>query len=211
MTDRFTSRRWMDEGTALVSGVVARLGDADAERPSLLPGWTRKHVMAHLAANAEALSRLAMWAHTGVTTPMYASSAAREADIQAGAAARAAILRSRLRQTSDDIAGRLDRLTASQWLHLVATAQGRVVPATEIPWLRAREVMVHAVDLDLGIEFADLPADFLVALCADIVARRMDVPDVAGPIAERAAWLAGRPHHLLDDDGTPVASLPAWL
>ena len=29
----------------------------------------------------------------------------------------------------------------------VVTAQGRTVPATEIPWLRAREVYVHVVDL----------------------------------------------------------------
>ena len=29
----------------------------------------------------------------------------------------------------------------------MVTAQGRTVPASETPWMRAREVMVHAVDL----------------------------------------------------------------
>ena len=38
--------------------------------------------------------------------------------------------------------------------------------------MRAREVMVHAVDLGTGVTFADLPTDFLMALCEDIVARR---------------------------------------
>ena len=52
------------------------------------------------------------------------------------------------------------------------TAQGRTVPASETPWMRAREVMVHAVDLGIGVTFEDLPSDFLVALCDDIAAKR---------------------------------------
>ena len=54
-----------------------RLPDRDFAGPSLLPGWTRAHVAAHLAHNAEGLGRLATWAATGVETPMYPSAAAR--------------------------------------------------------------------------------------------------------------------------------------
>jgi maleylpyruvate isomerase len=46
------------------------------------------------------------------------------------------------------------------------------VPASEVPWLRAREVCVHAVDLATGLAFADLPADFLTALCDDVTTKR---------------------------------------
>ena len=65
---------------------------------------------------------------------------------------------------------------------------------------------MHAVDLDLGVTFADLPEAFLEALCADVVAKRGGIPDVAGPLAERAAWLTGRPHSLPE---APV--LGPWL
>lgn len=72
--------------------------------------------------------------------------------------------------------------------------------------MRAREVMVHAVDLGTGTTFADLPSDFLEAVCADVVAKRGEVPDVDGPLDQRAAWLTGRPHQLTD-----APDLGAWL
>ena len=31
------------------------------------------------------------------------------------------------------------------------------MPATDVPWMRAKEVWVHGVDLDAGLAFADLP------------------------------------------------------
>ncbi|MDT0214231.1 hypothetical protein Q9R29_10060 [Rothia sp. ARF10] len=41
------------------------------------------------------------------------------------------------------------------------------MPASETPWMRACEVMVHAVDLTTGVTFDDLPGDFLETLQAD--------------------------------------------
>lgn len=80
-----------------------------------------------------------------------------------------------------------------QWERSVVTAQGRTVPASETPWMRSREVMVHAVDLRTGISFADLPDDFLAALRTDIETKRGEVPEVVGDQAEVVAYLAGRP------------------
>jgi maleylpyruvate isomerase len=72
--------------------------------------------------------------------------------------------------------------------------------------MRSRETFVHAVDLDRGVSFADLPGGFLDALVTDIAAKRgLDaLPD--GPLPEVAAWLAGRPHALA---GAP--DLGPWL
>lgn len=64
---------------------VSKLDDAAIGEPSLLPGWTRGHVLAHLARNADALGNLLTWARTDVRTPMYASAEARERDIERGA------------------------------------------------------------------------------------------------------------------------------
>jgi maleylpyruvate isomerase len=92
----------------------------------------------------------------------------------------------------------------------VRTAQGRTVPATETPWMRAREVCVHAVDLDAGLTFADLPDDFNRALREDIRAKRglAELPATVAdaPPAEVTAWLAGRPHTLAD-----APALGPWL
>lgn len=83
----------------------------------------------------------------------------------------------------------MDDLTDGQWRAEVVTAQGRTVQAAELPWMRAREVCVHAVDLANGVSFADLPADFLTALCDDVVAKRAAAPGPAVSLrAPGAAW-----------------------
>lgn len=191
---------WSHEGTKLFLDAVAYDGQ------SVLPGWSRRHLAAHVAANAEALGNLVTWATTGIPTPMYPSAEARAAGIEHGLALTPGELDAWLRRSAATLASRLRRMTPDQWAAEVVTAQGRTVTANEIPWLRAREVCVHAVDLDLGVTFADLPDAFLEALCADVIAKRGGIPDVAGPLAERAAWLTGRPHHL---PGAPV--LGPWL
>ncbi|WP_155342645.1 maleylpyruvate isomerase family mycothiol-dependent enzyme [Acrocarpospora pleiomorpha] len=194
------ARRWMAEGSELFLDAVTGLGESGFGADSGLPGWTRKHLAAHVAGNAEALGHLVHWAATGVETPMYSSPEERAHSIERGATLPAAALDSWLRHSAEILAEAMDRLTAEQWRHPVVTAQGRTVPATEIPWLRAREVNVHAVDLATGITFADLSSDFCEALVTDIVAKRgmttLPPEVVDAPLAEVTAWLAGRPHSL---------------
>ena len=175
--DRGDSLRWAGQGTERLLAALATLPDHRLDRPTALPGWTGKHLLAHLAANAEALINLAAWARTGVPTPMYASPQQRTADIEAGARRPAAELRAWVADSAAALDTALAHLDAGQWLRPVRTAQGRTVPAEEIPWMRAREVLVHAVDLDAGMSFADLPADFLAALIDDITAKRSNAGD----------------------------------
>jgi maleylpyruvate isomerase len=203
-------RRWMDHGTALFLDTVAALDEAGLEADSGLPGWTRKHVVAHVAANADAVGHLVQWAATGVERPMYGSPEERTAGIEQGAALPAPALLAWLRRSTEALAEAMDQLTDAQWASEVRTAQGRTVPATETPWMRAREVCVHAVDLDAGLTFADLPDDFNRALCDDIRAKRAmaELPTAVAdaPLAEVTAWLSGRPHTLA---GAPA--LGPWL
>ncbi len=204
-----TSFAWMADGTTLCAKTIA---DAELDQPSLLPGWTRKHVVAHLAANAEALGNLVHWARTGEERRMYTSPEQRNADIESGAERSASELRTWFAEAAQRLAHAMSELTEEQWQTPVLTAQGRQIPATEIPWMRTREVMVHAVDLGAGVTFADLPDDFLEELGADIRAKRGSVPDVLGPLAEVAAYLAGRSYEgVLTPDGSPAPPLPPWL
>ena len=163
-----------------------------------LPAWTRRHLIAHVAANADALCNLVHWAATGERTPMYLTAEDRAAGIERGIQLSEDGLRSWVRDSAVRLEAASAGLTPDQWLREVVTAQGRTVPATEIVWLRAREVLVHAVDLDQGVGFEDLPEDFLLALESDVIAKRGTVPDIEGPLPQRVAWLTGRPHTLRD-------------
>lgn len=230
------SRRWMDHGTSLVLESLARLGDDELAGPTALEGWTGRHLVAHLAANADALRNLAHWARTGEETPMYSSSEQRNADIEAGAARPAAELRAWAAESARRLGEDLDGLSAEQWARQVRTAQGRLVAATEVPWMRAREVMVHAVDLGGGVTFRDLPEDFLASLVDDIAAKRSaaadgpaltlvpsgggrswsvagtgDPAEVTGPLPALAAYLAGRDGAGVSAGGGPAPTLPRWL
>lgn len=227
---------WVQDGTARLEARLASLDDKALNDPSLLPGWSRRHVLAHVAANADALCRLAYWARTGEERRMYASRAQREAEIEVGAGRPAGELRNWVADSAAQLAEDFARLPGPAWQAPVITAQGRTVPASEIPWMRAREVYVHAVDLDAGTGFAGLPADFLAALLSDVAARRsaqgtgpaltLTASDtgavwqvtgssgaypVEAPLPVLTAWLTGRPANGLRETAGAVPDLPPWL
>jgi len=202
------ARLWADLGNELMLKATAGLTDDDLRAPSTLPGWSVGNLVAHVAANGDALLNLVAWARTGVEKPMYASPEDRAAGIAKGDTLTATEAATWLETSIARLAEGFDSLTAAEWSNEVVTAQGRTVPAVELPYLRSREGLVHAVDLDRGVTFADLPDGFLDALIEDICGKRgltaADLPQ--GPKPELAAWLAGRPHSLGD-----VPDLGAWL
>jgi maleylpyruvate isomerase len=161
---------WMHGGTERLLAEVAGLPDAAMSAPTALPGWTRAYLLSHIAANADALRNLVHWARTGEERRMYASAEAREADIAAGAELPADLLRARVASSAADLAADLDALDAldgadggSAWDAKIITAQGLTRTASEIPWMRTREIYIHAIDMAAGTTFADLPPDFLAA------------------------------------------------
>lgn len=177
----------MDEGTRLLLATLDGLTEADFDAPSLLPRWTRRHVVAHLHGNAEGLRRLVHWARTGEETPMYPSDERRDAEIEEVAGLPVAELRALVRGSAEALARDLDELPAGAWDRTVQGRRGEM-PAREIPWLRAREVAVHLTDLAADADFDDLPPDLLKALVDDVLAARVD----AGKGPALARWLTGR-------------------
>jgi maleylpyruvate isomerase len=208
------SLAWSAEGTELCRKAIASLDEPAYAAPTLLAGWSRRHLVAHLAANAEAIGRLVSWARTGRETRMYSSPGQRQADIEAGAKLSGRELTAWFDRSAGELSAAMAALPADAWQSEVVTAQGRIVPASETPWMRAREVMVHAVDLEVGLTFADLPEGFLTALRADIIGKRgaQNVPDVRGSTAAVTAYLAGRPFtDVTAPDGQLPEQLPPWL
>ena len=221
---------WWADGEQHLGTALGRLTDEEFAAPSLLPDWSRQRLLAHVARNADALVNLLSWARTGVETPMYASPEARDAGISETAALPPAELRTEVLAATGRLVQAMRGLPADAWGAQVRTAQGRTVPASEVPWMRCREVWVHAVDLDTGVGYTDIPEDVLAALVDDVFRmwdRRDQVPDVtvfagdrewgtgslavAGTLPEVTAWLTGRADGAgLEADG-PLPALAAWL
>ncbi|MDX2546987.1 maleylpyruvate isomerase family mycothiol-dependent enzyme [Streptomyces sp. WI04-05B] len=188
---------WVAEGTAAFEAVVQGLTDPDFAQPSRLPGWNRAHVVAHVARNADAIGNLLTWARTGVVTPMYADAEHRAEEIEAGAAQPVADLRTDLRTAHERLALAFDTLPDEAWEEVVRTARGRRVLASEVPWMRLREVWVHAVDLAAGTSFAAIPREVCAALIDDVAGTfhtRTDFPPVRLQAGNSGrTWVLGAP------------------
>lgn len=196
---------------------VDRLDDAALHEPSLLPGWTRGHVLSHVARNADALVNLVHAARTGDPGQMYPGGREqRDADIEAGAARRVGDQRLDVAESAERLLDAfVETFPAAACEREVTMASGASAYGWEIPMLRVREVAIHHVDLDAGYTPDDWPEGFaartldqlsplfrdsrdcpvgsLVATDAD---RAWEVasagPALEGATAALAAWLVGR-------------------
>lgn len=228
---------WVDAGQRAIEERVASLDDAAVAGPSRLPGWTRGHVLTHLARNADALVNLLTWARTGTPTPMYPSTEARNAGIEAGAARPVAEQRDDLAGTARHFMETARAMGTGDWAGMVKSAQGRDIPGSEIPWMRAREVWIHLADLDVGVGFEVLPDEVARALVRDVagwmdgrVTERVELGGagidvrfggatdqrpvrVHGTPQTLAEWLVGRSRGdaLEVEGGGAVPELPRWL
>jgi maleylpyruvate isomerase len=193
-----------------------RLTETEMRAPSVLPGWTRAHVVAHLARNADALTAVLRGAQEGEVRWMYDSQEQRDADIEAAAARPPAEL-------VEDAAAAADRwrVAASgvDLAHLDAlgcrTPGAETWPVRRVGMMRRTEVEVHHADLGIGYTAGDWPADLVEALMKrrhrELAAKGVTVrwratdtravwetgdpgegPEVSGPAADVIWWLLGR-------------------
>ncbi|MCS5734558.1 maleylpyruvate isomerase family mycothiol-dependent enzyme [Herbiconiux daphne] len=202
-------------GQAYFARTVHRLSDEEFDAPSLLPGWNRRHVIAHVGLNARALTRLIEWADTGVETPMYSSPGQRAEEIDLAATLAPQALRNLCDHAAIHLSVEWRDLPDERWSNLVRTAQGRTVPASETVWMRTREVWMHAVDLASGAAFADFPPELVDALLADVRAswaRRAateELPEFVFEPTDRLSTTA-EPHPGVVVVSGPAAALASW-
>jgi maleylpyruvate isomerase len=205
--------------TADLADAITGLSDADVRAPSLLPGWTRGHVLTHLARNAEGGTRLLDWARTGVPGCEYESLTARAAAIDQGAGRPAAALVADVRCSADGFFTAADGMSTQAWQRTVRWTTGHQSDAALIIPMRLGEVLVHHVDLDIGYRPQDWPTAFVsdyldravtairghtewpgaVRMEATDTGRVHEVGDmasassaIAGPEYALLAWLLGR-------------------
>ena len=149
------------ESTGRLLATAAELTDDQAREPSPLPGWSRGHVLTHLARNADGLRNLLIWARTGVVTPQYPSQQARDEAIEAGSGRPAAGLLADLRDSAAAFRAEAACMPGHGWQVTVNGIRGGGHPAWYTLSRRLSEVEIHHVDLAAGYQAADWPGWFV--------------------------------------------------
>ncbi len=146
----------LDRQTALLVDDLSGLPADGWQEPSLCPGWTRAHIAAHLARNADALVNLVRWAEDGQERPAYASEESRDRDIEEGA-------HRDPKELVDDVADTAARFreACSALLGPAGDAEirsrtGNRITGGQLPAMRLLEVVFHHVDLRLEFGFDDV-------------------------------------------------------
>ncbi|MEU0723518.1 maleylpyruvate isomerase family mycothiol-dependent enzyme [Streptomyces sp. NPDC006140] len=214
------------DATELLLSAVGKLDNASVTEPSRLPGWSRGHVLAHLARNADALVNVLEG------RPMYVSGEARDADIERDAPRALDVHLADLRESAARFQEAAD--APADWSRTVELRGGVTDSASRVPFRRWVEVELHHVDLGIGYELEELPTEFTereIAFLADRFSGHPEVPStrltdgtrawstgreadepevtVTGPPADLLGWLAGRrTGAALAVAGGPLPALP---
>lgn len=183
----------VDRHTALLLTTARALDDPRAD--SLCRGWSRGHVLTHIARNADGLAALVRSAVDGTGETMYPSPEARDDDIELGAGRPLGELVRDVEVSAAALADQLPRLTTDHAdLRLERTPGVFLVKAGRVPFMRLREVAYHHVDLDAGFTFADIEPK-LQRRFLDEEVRRLRVagppPDLTLRTTEGEEWVVG--------------------
>jgi maleylpyruvate isomerase len=150
----------IDDATQRLLDAARIIPEPDLRRPSLLPGWTRAHVLAHLARSADAMRYVLIGAKYGQERPAYASAEARESDIEYGATLPARELVVDVARSAMAFRTIVKQLPDDAWSFPVRILDSAQFPAAQILTRRLVEVELHHGDLDTGYSPADWPPYF---------------------------------------------------
>ncbi|MEC3918297.1 maleylpyruvate isomerase family mycothiol-dependent enzyme [Nocardia sp. CDC160] len=210
----------IEASTRRFLATVETLTDAEIAGESLIPPWTRGHVIAHVCRAGDSLVRLLTWARTGIETPQYASMEVRAEEIEAGAGRPVAEQLDDLVASAQRFADAVRSLTPTAWNRAVRARTGELRTPEAIVPMRLRELEIHHADLNAGYSFSDIPepaARWILEDMADAFARREHASpalllratdtdfcrdltgdrraatvEIAGAQADLLGWLSGR-------------------
>ncbi len=216
-SDRLVALDLLDHAAPRLNRTVDGLVDDEWQQPSLLPGWTRAHVVAHLALNAEGLARALHGVLGEEPAPMYDSDESRDSDIDDLATAHPNEIRDRLLGGTTVLHDAFAALPDDAWGERIdRTPGGRSMRVASLPSMRLRELEIHHVDLGAGYATSAWTPTF-ATLLIDAMTKRAEPPErieirpldvdrrwalgpdgpdglvITGPAAELGWWLTGRP------------------
>ena len=194
-------------------GTAQALTDDDLLEASALPGWTRAHVLTHVAQAADSRTGLLRAARACRVGQQYPAEQARADAIEAGARRAAAVIQADVRHAVQECLGAIREHprqlwdAPAMWLRPGCRPVRGVVPSLRL------ELEYHHVDLAAGYQPTDWRDDFVATELSRVSAMmdsRADAPsmtlvgpatlrvgttppiDVTGPSAAMLAWLSGR-------------------
>jgi maleylpyruvate isomerase len=186
----------IDRATQRLLGSARVISDPELQQPSLVPGWTRAHVLAHLARGADAMRYLLIGARVGQERPAYVSAEARDADIAYGATLVAKELMADLARSALAFRTIVKQMPDDAWQFRVRILDSAPFPAAQLLTRRLVEVELHHGDLGTGYGPAHWPTAFAaMELAEPMQSLRQDRID--------RAWQA------LPDPGIPGRSAAA--
>jgi maleylpyruvate isomerase len=136
------------------------LDDSSLGVPSSLPGWTRGHVVAHVAETGDAMARLLVSARTGNHAAAYDSEQARDDAIAAWADRGAAALSAEVARSAERFDAEVSAMPVHAWRTEVIVLGGMPFPAAQLLVRRLCEVVLHHTDLAAGYEPNNWPDAF---------------------------------------------------
>jgi maleylpyruvate isomerase len=142
--------------------LTADLDDAAARGASALPGWSRGHVITHIANFSEAMTRQVEEALQGRLVEVYdGGRPARDAAIEAGADRPAAELRTHLTEAVGNLLAAWDKVGPTDWPLPILHRNSNLSAGLQATW---RELTIHTTDLDLGVTPAAWSESFCLHL-----------------------------------------------
>jgi maleylpyruvate isomerase len=198
----------IESSISRLNALLVNLDDAAVRAPSGLPGWSRGHVLTHIANFSEAMTRQVEEALAGRLIEMYdGGRPARDAAIEAGSGRSADELRDHVATASTGLLAAWAKV--DDWSRPVLHRDSDLAATVYTGW---REYEVHTVDLalqptsdDWSDEFCLHLLDFLRPRTPDGIHLILDAGDVrwengtgedrvlSGRLTDLTSRLAGRP------------------
>jgi maleylpyruvate isomerase len=218
----------------VLAGIIAKLTEQDVKAPSELPGWTRGHVLAHVAGIANAMARQLDYAARSESIELYDGGfEGRTRAIELAAGHSLSEHRADVDAALDQALRAFGALDAAGWNRPITYRGGVVIDGGLALW---RELVIHTADLGAGLgpetwsrKFCEHLFDFLAARVPPgdkLVLQPLGLPPVtlgsgrstviSGMITDIAAWLAGREPSLgslrasAAADGVDLPELLPW-
>lgn len=218
MTDLIEPLTAVRESHAALARVISAVEQASPEdlaAPSALPGWTRGHVLAHIDGIGRALARQRDYAARGEVVDVYdGGPGGREAAIETGATRTQGEHLQALTALQDEHRDAWLEEDSLVWFTPVRYRDGIVVDVALAWW---REVSIHQIDLDLGIDAAEVWSQSLCEHLLDFLSVRLP----SGPLIELDAFEPGVRYVVAADSQTPpttpvtvtgpLTSITGWL
>ncbi|MFS3129512.1 maleylpyruvate isomerase family mycothiol-dependent enzyme [Nocardioides sp. Bht2] len=213
MPPNYPLRAALSDATQRWHQTITALADDDFAAPSGLPGWSRGHVIAHVALNGEAFLRVLRLGAAEQPASMYDTAEGRDLDIDALASAAPAEIRARAIAVDEAISEALcafPEQLLDAVAHRLPDGGGFAFALREVPQRRLGEVEIHHADLGLAtssraawpVEFSELLLSArtpghrelrFTATDTDQTWGPDDAPvTLSGSSADLAWWLIGR-------------------